>query len=256
MATGAMDPTSSAGQNASPTQTALHSAAFVKRARRAMQNIERNWLQPMVRKITLRYMQFAPKEFPFDPGFKVRGSLGVMARELEQQQLTQLLSIVPNESPPFLVLLKAIFDNSSSPHKGDMVKAVDQMLQPPSQEAQQEQAQMKQLALRAQVAQTAELEAKAQKAAAEAQRALAQANLAKVEADLKDDELINEQIGHAIDQREVQAFEMQNQVSLMMQHLRAVEVALKAMEAPARISKLNAEAAALENGTKQVKTAD
>ena len=248
MATGAMDPVSAAGQGSSPTQTALHSAAFVKRARRAMQNIERNWLQPMVRKVLLRYMKFAPSEFPLDPGFRINGALGVMARELEQQQLTQLLSIVPNESPPFLVLLKAIFDNSSSPHKSEMVKAVDAMLAPPSEEAKQKQAEQEALAKRTAEAQVAELESKAQKAQAEAQRALSLAKLAEVEADLKDDEVINQQIGMAIDQREVEAFEMQNQISATMQHLRAVEIALKAMLAQAQTNKLNAEAKAITAG--------
>lgn len=251
MATGAMDPTSAFSQNSSPTNNALNASAFIKRARRTMQNIERNWLEPMVQKVLLRYMQFDPQNFPEDPGFRVSGSLGMMARELEQQQLTQLASLVPNESAPFLVLLKAIFDNSSSPHKGEMVKAVDAMLAPPDEEAKQKQAALEQLQLRGQMATVAEAEGKAQKAAAEAQRARAQANLFAVEADLKDDEMVQVNIDQAINQREVAAFEMQNQISLMMQQLRAFDLALKAQQIQAQVQKTTAEARAIQRGTKE-----
>ena len=79
-------------------------------------------------------MQFDSKRYPQDVDFRVMGTLGIVARELEQNQLTQMLGLVPDESPPQLVLIKAIFDNSSSPYKAQINAAVDQMLQPPSEE--------------------------------------------------------------------------------------------------------------------------
>lgn len=252
MATGAMDPASAFSAGSSPTNNALNAAAFLKRARRTMQNIERSWLEPMVRKVLLRYMQLSQQEFPFDPGFRVSGSLGMMARELEQQQLTQLASLVPNESAPFYILLKAIFNNSSSPHKGEMVKAIDALLAPPDEEAQKKKQMLEELGLRAQVAQVAEQEAKAEKAKAEASRAAAQANLFAVQADLADDELNAQNVSHAIDLREVAAFEMQNQISSLQQQLRAFELAIKAQVANAQVAKTTAEARAIQKGTKTV----
>jgi len=80
------------------------------------------------------------------------GTLGIVARELEQNQLTQMLGLVPDDSPPKLVLIKAIFDNSSSPYKAQINAAVDAMLAGPSQEEQAKQQFLEQLA-------TAKLEA-------------------------------------------------------------------------------------------------
>jgi hypothetical protein len=241
MATGAFDPGGASAQQ-SASNTALNSSGFIKRARRTMQAIERNWLRPMIRKFMLRYMQFEPDVFQMDPNFCVKGTLGIMAREFEQQQMIQMLSIVPEGSPMAMMLMKAIFDNSSSPHKKDMVKAVDQFLAPPSEEAQQQQQMMQQLEMRQKVAIVEEVEAKAKKAKAEADRAAAQATKTVKEADLLDEQFNSEMLGHAVDLREVQAFEMQNQISQMMQQLRAFDLAIKAKQAEANIEKTRADA--------------
>lgn len=142
MGTGAMDsatPTSQNARNSTATGSSLQQAGFVKRSKRAMSNVSRNFLQPVIRKMMWRYMQFDSQRYPEDIDFRVMGTLGIVARELEQNQLTQMLGLVPEGSPPQLVLIKAIFDNSSSPYKAQVNQAVDQMLQPPSQEAQAKQ---------------------------------------------------------------------------------------------------------------------
>jgi hypothetical protein len=250
MATGAMDPSSFAGNTQSASNTAMNAAAFIKRARRTMQNIERQWMRPMIQKIMKRYMQFDPQAFPYDPNFCVKGTLGVMAREFEQQQLIQLLSIVPEGSPMSMILMKAIFDNSSSPHKKDMLNAVDQFLAPPSEEAQAEQEKQKQMQEALLMAQLQEQQAKAEKAMAEAEKARALGVKATKEADLMDEELAAEQIRAAIDLREVNAFEMQNAISQMQQYLRSFELAIKAKVAEAQVGKLNADANAIRAGNK------
>jgi len=252
-ATGAMDPGASYSQAEGATGRAMAGSAFIKRARRTMQNIERQLLTPLVRKSMCRYVQFDTARFPQDYQFSVRGTLGVMAREIEQQQLTQLLSLVPNESPPFLALVKAVFDNSSSPHKREVLTAVDKMLNPPppSDEEAAQQKMLQEVQIRGVVAEVEEKEAKAMKAKAEAQRALAQAALFTKQADLADENVSSKEIEHAIDLREVQAFEMQNAVSQMQQQLRAFDLALKAKLAEAQIGKINAEAVAIQRGTRQ-----
>jgi hypothetical protein len=251
-ATGAMDPSAGYGSEVGAQARALSSSAFIKRARRTMQNIERNLLQPLVRKAMWRYIQFSPTEFPEDYKFTVRGTLGVMAREIEQQQITQLLSLVPNESRPFMVLVKSAFDNTSSPHKKEVLAAIDQMVNPPppSEEEAQMQKMMQELQMRGQVAAVEEVEAKAAKAKAEAERASAQAQSYLVEADFRDEEIQQKHLDSAINLREVQAFEMQNQVSSMMQQLRAFDLALKAQLQQAQIGKINAEAIQIQKGTK------
>lgn len=242
-ATGAMDPVTSLGQGGGATDRAMNSASFIKRAKRTMQNIERNFLQPLVQKAMWRYVQFAPDEFPQDYTFRVKGALGVMAREIEQQQNIQLLSVVPNESRPFMVLLKSVFDNSSSPNKAEMVAAVEQMLNPPEDpEATAKAEAQEKLAMRMQVAQVMEVESKA--ALSMANAALSQAKVEQVHADIENDDE-NQQLdamGHAIDLKEANAFEHQNDISEQMLQLRAAEISLKGIQAQISMEKIKLEA--------------
>lgn len=237
-ATGAMDPGASYSQTDSPQNRALMGSAFIKRARRTMQNIERHLLRPTIRKTMWRYVQFHPA-FPQDYQFTVRGTLGVMAREIEQQQLTQLVSLVPNESRPFMAIVKAIFDNSSNSHKGEVLKALDEHLNP---EETPEQKALQELQMRGAVAEVAEKEAKAEKAKAEADRARAEAMLRMVEAQAVPVELANEQMDMKINEREVAAFEEQNRISVGDMNLRAVEIAIKALQTQVSLIKAKNEA--------------
>lgn len=153
MGTGAMDsatPIKQNERNSTATGSSLQQAGFVKRSKRAMSNVSRNFLEPIIKKVLWRYMQFDAKRYPTDVDFRVMGTLGIVARELEQNQLTQMLGLVPDGTPPQLVLIKAIFDNSSSPYKGQINAAVDQMMQPPSEEEQAKQQFLEQMAIAAQ----------------------------------------------------------------------------------------------------------
>jgi hypothetical protein len=189
-----------------------------------------------------RYVQFSP-EFPMDVKFTVSGTLGVMAREIEQQQLTQLLSLVDNESKPFKAMLRAIFDNASIASKGPVLKALDEELNPPADpEAQQKAKFMEELQMRGMVAEVEEKEANAQKAKAEAQRALAQAELAKAQAAVAPMQVQAEMLEVANDAEEVRQFERQNDISEEGMHLKSVDLALRAAKLPAEIDKLEADA--------------
>jgi hypothetical protein len=201
-------------------------------------------MRPLVRKIYSRYSQFDRQSgFPNDLKFRVKGTLGIMAREFEQQQLTQMLALVPQDSKPFFVMMKAIFENSSSPSKAEMNKAIEEWINPPANpEAEAMQKKQMELQMRTAEAQVVEIEAKAKKAAAEAERAMAQAKKASVEAEYIDDEAQNEAVKNAINLREVEAFEVQNELSRLMQKLKAFDLAIKAQLAQAQIGKLEADA--------------
>lgn len=142
MGTGAMDsatPTSISPRNNTASGMSMMQSGFIKRSKRTMQNIERQFLRPLIEKAAWRYMQFAPERYPIqDAKFKVVASMGIMAREYEQGQLTQLLSIVPPESSVFTTLLQGIFENSSLENKAQLMQALSQMNQPdPTQQMMQ-----------------------------------------------------------------------------------------------------------------------
>ena len=247
-ATGAMDPGAGYGEASGAQDRALMGAPFIKRARRTMQNIERNLMQPMIRKFMWRYVQFSPL-FPKDFKFTVSGTLGVMARELEQQQLTQLLSLVPNDSKPFMAMLRAVFDNSSIASKGPVLKSLDEMLNPPADpEAQAKAKQMEELQLRGMIAEVEEKEAKAMESRGKAREAEAKATLAEAQAKMAPLEVQNEALKVANDQQEVAEFARQNDISESGLDLKSFDLALRAAKLPAEVDKLEAEAADIRRG--------
>jgi hypothetical protein len=191
MATGAMDSAIPIGQNRRNETMGgmgMQQAGFLKRSKRTMRRVER-FLDSLVTQSLWRYMQFDPARYPEDMKFKVSGTMGMMAREVENQQLVQMLGFVPPESPAHGLIVQAIFENSSSADKDALKAAIQEMNRPPSEEEQQMQQQMQQLQLRMQTAEVEKEEALAQKAAAEAQLALAKTKHEMVLADLEDDKV-------------------------------------------------------------------
>lgn len=142
MGTGSMDsatPTNISPRNQTASGMSMMESGAMKRSKRTLQNIERQLLKPFITKAAYRYMQFDTERYPVtDVKFKAVASMGIMAREYEQGQLTQLLSIVPPESPVFQVLLEGIFDNSSLENKAQLMQALQQMSKPdPTQQMMQ-----------------------------------------------------------------------------------------------------------------------
>jgi hypothetical protein len=190
MGTGSMDsasPLSTNRRNETMGGMSMLNAGFLKRSKRTMKNIERQFLDPLIRRTLWRYMQFDPERYPHDMMFRIKTAMGIMAKEVEQGQLTQMLGFVPPESPAHTLLLKAIFDNTASAEKDEIKKAMDAMMAPASPEEQQMQQKMKQLQVASLEAEVMEKQSKAQEAKARAQLAMAQAKLAMVKADLEDD---------------------------------------------------------------------
>lgn len=242
-ATGAMDPGAGYSEATGAQDRAMMGSAFIKRSRRTVQNVERNLMRPLVQKLMWRYVQFHP-EFPQDFKFTVRGTLGVMAREVEAQQQTQMLSLVPNESRPFMAMLKNVFDNTAGPRKNEVIKAIDSMLNPSDEEKAQQQKQQ-QLQERSMLAEIGEREAKAAEAQAKAREALAKAVLAEAQAKMAPLEVATEMAKVQNDQREVAAFEDQNAISEAGLNYKSVDLALRAAKLPAEISEIEANAAKL-----------
>lgn len=149
MGTGAMDsatPLDSNRRNETSSGMSMQFSGFIKRSKRTMQNVERQFLTKFVQKALWRYMQYDPDQYPTDFEFVVKSSMGIMAREIEQSILAQLIQVVPPESPLFMVVIKGIIDNGASPNKAQMMAAIDKMMQPDPKK-QQIQDQMQQIQL-------------------------------------------------------------------------------------------------------------
>lgn len=133
MGTGAMDsatPVSISPRNATASGMSMIASGAIKRSKRTLANIERNFIVPLVQKAAWRYMQFDPDRFPvMDVKFKVTSTLGMMARELEQQQLTNLLQTTQPGTPAYWMVLKSIYENSSISDREQMVGLTEQQLQ-------------------------------------------------------------------------------------------------------------------------------
>ena len=122
-------------------------------------------------------MQFAPERYPsVDMEFIPTATLGIMAREYEQQQFIGLQQTLGPNTPVLPIILKGILQNSSLTNRGELMTALDQMSQPnPAQ--QQAVMQSQQLDQAIKQAQAQELTAKAAKEQAEAQKTMIEAQL-------------------------------------------------------------------------------
>lgn len=133
MSTGAMDTATPVGENRRNETLggmSMIQGASVKRTRRTMANIERRFIRPFVEKAAWRFMQFAPERYPAeDMKFQIHSTLGIVARELEQQQLANMMKTVPTESPAFWMLLKGVFEHSDLSNREQMLPVIDQMMQ-------------------------------------------------------------------------------------------------------------------------------
>ena len=162
--------------------------AFVKRAKRSAATIEANLIRPMIRKMLWRYMQFDSMRYPTDYEFRVNAAMGIMAREVESMQLTQLLGMMPQEVAPqvALAVTRGIVDLSSVTNKNEIDAAIEQALQPPSPEEQQRQKELQDMQF---AAAKAELEAKLlenQKTIAETRKLLNEALVAARKASVEE----------------------------------------------------------------------
>jgi hypothetical protein len=145
-------------------------ATIIKKYKRTLVNFQEDFLIPFIQKAAFRFMQFDPERYPsVDMKFIPTATLGIIAREYEQQQFISLLQTLGPNTPVLPLILKGILGNSSLSNRFELIAALDQMSQP-NPEAQQLQQAQQQLALQAQQAQIAVSTTQAEQNRAEAQK--------------------------------------------------------------------------------------
>ena len=166
MGTGSND--AGAPDRATSSGMSMQQSASIKRQKRTLMNFQNTFLIPMINKTMWRKIQFDVDRYPVvDYKFVPYSTMGIMAKELEMQQMVQMLQSVPKDSPAFNILLLAVFQNSSMHNRDQVVNALMQGMQPNPEQQQIQQIQM-QLEMK-------QKEADIQKTLAEAQDEMASA---------------------------------------------------------------------------------
>jgi len=172
-ATGTIDSAgqpSQAPRDAGSNGMSMVLAGIIKKYKRTLSNFQEDFLIPFIKKAAFRYMQFDPERYPsVDMNFVPTATLGIMAREYEQQQFIGLLQTLGPQTPVLPLILKGILSNSSLSNKNQMMAELDKMSQP-NPEAQQAQMMQQQLQLQTLQAQLALLQAQTAEKTANAQQ--------------------------------------------------------------------------------------
>ena len=160
-------------------------ASIIKKYKRTLVNFQEDFLIPFIKKAAFRFMQFDPERYPsVDMNFIPTATLGIIAREHEQQQFIGLLQTLGPNTPVLPIILKGILSNSSLSNRFELMAALDKMSQPDEQAQQLAQVQQ-QLALQAAQAQIAVQTTQAEQNRAEAQKLLTETQLMPQEVQAK-----------------------------------------------------------------------
>ena len=166
MGTGSAD--MSMPQQETASGMSMMQSASIKRQKRTLMNFQNTFLIPMINKAMWRKIQFDVDRYPVtDYKFIPYSTMGIMAKELEMQQMVQMLQSMPKDSPAFNVILLAMLQNSSIHNRDAIVFALQQ-----GQESDPQLEQMQQAALEIQMQQA---QANVQKTMAEAEEEKAKA---------------------------------------------------------------------------------
>ena len=179
-ATGTLDSNgmvSQVARDASQGGISMAVASIIKKYKRTLTNFQEDFLVPFIKKAAFRYMQFDPERYPsVDLNFVPTATLGIIAREYEQQQFISLLQTLGPDTPVLPLIMKGIVANSSLSNRAELMTALDQMSKP-NPEAQQAQMMQQQLALQAAQAQIAVQTTQAEQNRAEATKTMLEAQL-------------------------------------------------------------------------------
>ena len=160
-------------------------ATIIKKYKRTLVNFQEDFLIPFIQKAAFRYMQFDPERYPsVDMKFIPTATLGIIAREYEQQQFIGLLQTLGPNTPVLPLILKGILNNSSLSNRFELISALDKMSQPDPQAQEMQQVQQ-QLALQAAQAQIAVNTTQAEQNRAEAAKLMTEAQLMPQEVQAK-----------------------------------------------------------------------
>jgi hypothetical protein len=152
-------------------------ASIIKKYKRTLVNFQEDFLMPFIKKAAFRYMQFDPERYPsVDMNFIPTATLGIIAREYEQQQFIGLLQTLGPNTPVMPLILKGIVGNSSFTNRYELMDALEKMSAPDPQAQQMQQAQQ-QLAMQAAQAQIAVQTTQAEQNRAEATKIMVEAQL-------------------------------------------------------------------------------
>jgi len=184
-ATGTLDSQGMVSQVSRDGNLSLAVATIIKKYKRTLVNFQEDFLIPFIKKAAYRYMQFDPERYPsVDMKFIPTGTLGIIAREYEQQQFIGLLQTLGPDTPVLPIILKGILSNSSLPNRFELIAMLEQMSQP-NPEMQQLQMAKEQLALQAAQAQIAVSTTQAEQNRAEATKLAVEAQLMPKEIEAK-----------------------------------------------------------------------
>jgi hypothetical protein len=180
MATGTLDSqgmVTQATRDSSGAGMSMAVSGIIKKYKRTLTNFQEDFMVPLIKKAAFRYMQFDPERYPsVDLKFMPTATLGIMAREYEQQQLIGLLQTLGPNTPVLPIILKGIIANSSLSNRAEMEAALTQMSQPDPAQAQMQQMAV-QMDMEQKQATTQSLQARAQRDQAEAQKTVVETQL-------------------------------------------------------------------------------
>ena len=166
MGTGSAD--MSMPQQETASGMSMMQSASIKRQKRTLMNFQNTFLIPMINKAMWRKIQFDVDRYPVtDYKFIPYSTMGIMAKELEMQQMVSMLQAIPKDSPAFNVILLAMLQNSSIHNRDAIVFGL--------QQGQQSDPQLEQM-------QQAALEIQMQQAQANVQKTMAEAEEEKAKA--------------------------------------------------------------------------
>ena len=138
MGTGSADTASQGGDTASGMS--MMQSAAIKRQKRTLMNFQNTFLIPLINKSMYRKIQFDVDRYPVsDFKFVPYSTMGIMAKEIEGQQMVAMLQAIPKDSPAFNVILLAMFQNSSIHNRDQIVNALMQGDEPNPQEQEMQQ---------------------------------------------------------------------------------------------------------------------
>lgn len=236
MGTGAFDTAtalksqSQSGANGAGSNSMLM-GAFVKRAKRAIKNVDRNLLTPIIQKSMWRYMQFDPQRYPTDYEFVVKATLGIIAREVEVAQMSQVIGMLPEEAQSVkLVIAQGMIENSTFMNKAQILQEINKALQPPPPEVMEKQQMLQDMNMQAAMAQARQAVLDNQKTMAEIRAILAKAQADLRKGDIEDDRLIQEQQRIELMEQELEQFAEQNKIAMKRLELQQEQLELKRQE--------------------------
>jgi hypothetical protein len=158
-------------------QISVAMSGILKKNKRTLVNFQDQFLIPFIEKAAWRFMQFDPENFPVqDWKFVPSSTLGMLAREVEQQQFINILKTLGPNSPITPVLMLGIVKNSSLPNRVEMQQQIAKTMQPNPQQQQMEQA-MLQVKMQQEQALAAKTMGEAKEREAMAQKHMVEAQL-------------------------------------------------------------------------------